>query len=44
MKSKLVLISLLLAFLTINSDISINVDAQETEYQLQGMQTQERIP
>ena len=44
MKSKLVLISLLLAFLTINSDISINVDAQETVYQLQGMQTQEKIP
>jgi len=44
MKSKLVLISLLFAFLTINSDVSINVGAQEAEYQLQGMQTQEKIP
>ena len=44
MKSQLVLISLLFAFLTINSDVSINVGAQEAEYQLQGMQTQEKIP
>lgn len=44
MKTKIALFSAFLLFIAANSDVSITIDAQEVQYQLQGMQTQDRIP
>ncbi|NKB32121.1 MAG: hypothetical protein GKR91_03390 [Pseudomonadales bacterium] len=44
MKTKIALLTLFFVVLVINTDISITLDAQEAQYQLQGMQTQEKIP
>jgi 4-carboxymuconolactone decarboxylase len=44
MKTKFTLVALLFVFLAINTDVSLNIDAQEIEYQTQGMQTQAKIP
>ena len=44
MKTKSALFTLLVLFPVISTDLSITIKAQEVQYELQGMQTQDRIP
>ena len=44
MKNKSALFTLLVLFSVISTDLSITIKAQEVQYELQGMQTQDRIP
>ena len=44
MKNKSALFTLLVLFPVISTDLSITIKAQEVQYELQGMQTQDRIP
>ena len=44
MKTKSALFTLLVLFPVTSTDLSITIKAQEVQYELQGMQTQDRIP
>ena len=44
MKTKSTLFTLLVLFPVISTDLSITIKAQEVQYELQGIQTQDRIP
>ncbi|MFL2855674.1 MAG: carboxymuconolactone decarboxylase family protein [Pseudohongiellaceae bacterium] len=44
MKTKSALFTLLVLFPVISTNLSITIKAQEVQYELQGMQTQDRIP
>ena len=44
MKTKSALFTLLVLFPVISTNLSITIKAQEAQYELQGMQTQDRIP
>ncbi|GIT23669.1 MAG: hypothetical protein CM1200mP40_33510 [Gammaproteobacteria bacterium] len=44
MKNKSALFTLLVLFSVISTDLLITIKAQEVQYELQGIQTQDRIP